>query len=84
MPTLSLLTFPGSVMPHPDPWPVTQESKRRALAAMYAERIEAGICPICDPAQLLDDLTGACSNPYCYFAAFARPLAVSSPGDPRR
>jgi len=63
--------------------PQTAESVQRALHAMYTERIRAGLCPLCEPVQLLDDF-GHCANPFCLFAAFAQPLAVSSVNDPRR
>ena len=68
---------------------VTPESIQRAKAAMHAERIAAGLCPVCEPNQLLDEF-GCCPNPFCLFAAFAQaapqrnPFAPSTATDPRR
>ena len=61
-------------MPKQEPSPVTAESISRALTAMRLERIAAGLCPLCEPARVLCEITGACTNPYCILADFAMSL----------
>ena len=73
-----------SLSPRQGP-PQTDDSVLRAKAAMHAERIKGGFCPVCEPIRRLDDF-GYCSNLFCMFAAFASPHP-SGPGlidDPRR
>jgi hypothetical protein len=61
----------------------SDESIFRAKAQMHQERIEAGLCPACEPIRILDEF-GFCSNPFCAFAAFAGPCSPNTITDPRR
>ena len=86
MASIALLPMPDNWKPptRRQPPPQTQASRDRAQADMYAERINAGLCPICEPVQVVDDF-GFCPKPSCPFAAFALPLrSPSSQTDPRR